>query len=286
MFFGNTRPGPSASSPITPIASSIVIKSVADLQTQIGDELDSFVKDHPVPGPKTAASPELVAAWRTFPRSRPWYSKHIKRLADISASVNAEQAVAELILQWLPPAFGSAQPGQAFMRSQFVFAKFTQRLGCLSVSTAASGNQKELAAKQQEETRNMEVVQTVVCITVCDVLAALLEPRAGRGSPIDPDLGHICVQLAFAQFNPQNDRTRMLEQTMHASRACMRTRSHSVPSPLDDSVLPWLLPLLTPMNASPLDPRGSGRRLQGTNSRVVGRGRLSPRPDSFRPDSQ
>ena len=115
----------------------------------------------------------------------------------------------------------------------------------------------------------MEAVQTVVCITVCDVLAALLEPREGRdGSSIDPDLGHRCVQLAFAQFNPQNDRTRTLEQTLHASRACMRTRAHFHPFP--HSGLPWLLPLSTPMEASPLGPRGSGHRAQGANRRVVG----------------
>ena len=43
----------------------------------------------------------------------------------------------------------------------------------------------------------------MVCIAVCDILAALLHPRPGRlGTPIDPDVGQICVQLAFGQSHP------------------------------------------------------------------------------------
>ena len=132
----------------------------------------------------------------------------LTRLADISASVDAEQAVAELVLQWLPPSIGASQPGAAFSKSQFDFARFTQRLGCLHVAASAGGgNRKELIAKQEEEARNRELVQIVVCVAVCDVLAALLNPRPGRvGTPIDPDIGQICVQLAFGQFNPASDR--------------------------------------------------------------------------------
>ena len=209
------------SSQITPIASSIVIKSLADLQTQLAAEIDAHISAYPVPGPKMAASPELIQAWRSFPRSCEWYTKHVSRLAAISASVNAEQAVAELVLQWLPPAFGSAQPGQAFLRSQFEFSKFSQRLRCLNVTLGMGGaDRKELTAKQHEEARNIEADQIVVCVAVCDVLAGLLAPHAGGGgAPIEPDLGHIVVQLAFAQFNPQSDRATAAAQCLNAQLA-------------------------------------------------------------------
>ena len=215
MFF-NTRPNQASSNAqVTPIASSIVIKSLSDLQTQLATEIDKQVAEFPVPAPKTAASAELVESWRRFPRSCEWYGKLIKRLAAVSASVSAEQAVAELTLQWLPPAFGSAQPGSAFLNSQFDFAKFAKRLECLNLTLGlGGGDRKELNAKQAEEARNLHVVQIVVCAAICDVLEALLEPRGGQVAPIDPDIGSACVQLAFDQFNPQSARATQAEKCL------------------------------------------------------------------------
>ena len=65
----------------------------------------------------------------------------------------------------------------------------------------------------------MHVVQIVVCGAVCDVLEALLEPRPNGGSPIDPDIGNICVRLAFDQFNPVSDRAMQLSQALHSTLA-------------------------------------------------------------------
>ena len=57
----------------------------------------------------------------------------------------------------------------------------------------AAASERELEAMPAEEARHMEIVQLIVCMAVCDVLAALLTPRADRlGTPIDPDLGHVC----------------------------------------------------------------------------------------------
>lgn len=221
MFFNQPgRQQQAASMSTAPIASSIVIKTLTDFQKLLADDIDKQVAANPVPGPKMKADEELVQSWRQFPRASDWYGKQVTRLANIASSVNAEQAVTELVLQWLPPAFGSAQPGQAFLRSQFGFDKFTKRLRCLTLTQMMGGSdRKEIAAKQAEEARNMETVQIVVCVAVCDLLAALLEPREGVPAPIDPDIGHICVQLAFAQFNPQSERANMARQLLHSDLA-------------------------------------------------------------------
>ena len=224
MFFGGPGgyPSSTAQAPITPIASSVVIKSLNDLQSQLATEIDAHVLAHPAPGPKSKeVSNELVQAWGRFPRSCEWYGRLITRLADRASSVDAEQAVAELVLQWLPPSIGASGPGSAFQRSQFDFSKFTKRLTCVQVASAFAGsNRKELQAKQDEQNRNTELVQIVVSITVCDVLAALLHPRPGRlGTPIDPDIGHICVQLAFGQFNPNSERAAMAATMLQATFA-------------------------------------------------------------------
>lgn len=156
-------------------------------------------------GPKDKVPAETAAAWRQFPRSCDWYGKTLTRIADICASVGVEQAVVEILLQWLPPAMGAIQPGMANLTSsQFDFDKFTKRLKCVSGSLDMGGmDSKELAAKQKLEGRNLEAVGVVVCVAACDVFAALLHPRPERlGSPIDPDIGHIIVRLAFGQFNP------------------------------------------------------------------------------------
>jgi hypothetical protein len=203
-----------------PIASSIVIKTLSDMQNQLAHAIDKHVSEHPAPGPKDRAPAELIRAWEQFPRSSEWYVKQVTRLANIAASVHAEQAVTELVLQWLPPAFGSAQPGQAFLRSQFGFERFTKQLRCLSLAQTIGGSERkeipwEIAARTAEEARNMETVQMVVCVAVCDLLVAVLQPREGRSSPIDPDIGNVCVQLAFAQFYPQSERANTSRQLLH-----------------------------------------------------------------------
>ena len=203
-----------------PIASSIVIKTLSDLQKQLAHAIDKHVSEHPAPGPKDRAPAELIQAWEQFPRSSECYVKQVKRLANIAASVHAEQAVTELVLQWLPPAFGSARPGQAFLRSQFGFERFTKQLRCLSLTQTNGGfERKEIAARTAEDVRHMETVQMVVCVAVCDLLVAVLQPREGRSVPIDPDIGNICVQLAFAQFNPQSERANTSRQLLHPDLA-------------------------------------------------------------------
>ena len=55
---------------------------------------------------------------------------------------------------------------------------------------------------------------------MCDVLAALLRPRPERtGTPIDPDVGHTCVQLAFGQFNPASERATLAAKVLHDALA-------------------------------------------------------------------
>jgi hypothetical protein len=229
MFgIGNSSNGPqygrvhASSVTVTPIASSVIIKSLTDMQSQLASAIDTHVAANPPPGPKAKdVSPELIEAWRQFPRSCDWYGKLLTRLADISASVDAEQAVAELVLQWLPPSIGASQPGSAFARSQFDFMRFTNRLKCLDVSSSFGGaNRKEVKEKQDMEKRNMQMVEVVVCIAVCDILAALLNPRPGRmGTPVDPDIGHVCVQLAFGQFDPSSKRAAEAAAVVHSALA-------------------------------------------------------------------
>ena len=113
MFFGGPGgyPSSTAQAPITPIASSVVIKSLNDLQSRLATEIDAHVLAHPAPGPKSKeVSNELVQAWGRFPRSCEWYGRLITRLADRASSVDAEQAVAE------QPGEHVAQPGSSLPR--------------------------------------------------------------------------------------------------------------------------------------------------------------------------
>ena len=64
----NNRQQGNASS-ITPIASSVVIKSLADMQSQLASAIDEQIRAYPPPGPKSTSPPEYVAAWCGFPRS-------------------------------------------------------------------------------------------------------------------------------------------------------------------------------------------------------------------------
>ena len=204
---------------VTPIASSTLIRTLGDLQERLAWSIDANILSHPPPGPKDKVPAETIAGWRSFPRSCDWYDRLVARIADISATVGAEQAVAELVLLWLPPAIGAGQPGAAFNRSQFDFAHFTGKLRCLSGTSGMGGvsDRKELAARQQEEARNAEVVSMVMCVAVCDVLAALLTPRPERrGPPLDPEISYRLVQLAFGQFNPHSG---ILGQMIHPAVA-------------------------------------------------------------------
>ena len=189
---------------VTPVSTSIVIKLLEELHANLASAIDKYAEWYPVPAPKQpTGAAELVAAWKAFPRCAPFYVPMLKRLAGVAASVNCEQAIAELVLQWLPPSAGAGMGGSAFMRSQFDFQNFQARINCVRPSFASS-DRKEQAAKQAEESRNMEVVQMVVGMVVCDVLHALLTPRPGQTAcPIDADTAHATVQLAFQRFNPQ-----------------------------------------------------------------------------------
>ena len=115
---------------------------------------------------------------------------------------------------------GAGMGGSAFMRSLFDFQNFQARINCVRPSFASS-DRKEQAAKQAEESRNMEVVQMVVGMVVCDVLHALLTPRPGQTAcPIDADTAHATVQLAFQRFNPQERQSAVaihpeLHQALH-----------------------------------------------------------------------
>ena len=291
MFFsggsggGPAYPRSAQSMAITPIASSVLIKSLSDMQSQLAKAIDAQVEAYPAPGPKAKDVPaDVVKAWCGFPRSLDWYGKLLTRLADIAASVDGEQAMAELVLQWLPSSIGASQPGAAFQRSQFDFVKFSQRLHCVQVASAFGGsNRKEFAAKQDEQNRNEHLVQIVVCIAVCDVLAALLAPRPERmGTPIDPDIGHTCVQLAFGQFNPASE---------------VRTARSSPPTSRSSHPCYTLLALLAcsprsaPVHAA-RDPRGqgapprSGFALAPAHGGIVGGGGVAPRTLALRSDRQ
>ena len=70
MFF-NARGGAAPAAQSAPIASSIVIKSLADLQTQLAADIDEHIAAHPVLAPSKAKPDEAaLAAWRGFPRDR------------------------------------------------------------------------------------------------------------------------------------------------------------------------------------------------------------------------
>ena len=206
---------------VTPVSTSIVIKLLEELHANLASAIDKYAEWYPVPAPKQpSGAAELVAAWKAFPRCAPFYVPMLKRLAGVAASVNCEQAIAELVLQWLPPSAGAGMGGSAFMRSQFDFQNFQARINCVRPSFASS-DRKEQAAKQAEESRNMEVVQMVVGMVVCDVLHALLTPRPGQTAcPIDADTAHATVQLAFQRFNPQERQSAVaihpeLHQALH-----------------------------------------------------------------------
>ena len=206
---------------VTPVSTSIVIKLLEELHANLASAIDKYAEWYPVPAPKQpTGAAELVAAWKAFPRCAPFYVPMLKRLAGVAASVNCEQAIAELVLQWLPPSAGAGMGGSAFMRSQFDFQNFQARINCVRPSFASS-DRKEQAAKQAEESRNMEVVQMVVGMVVCDVLHALLTPRPGQTAcPIDTDTAHATVQLAFQRFNPQERQSAVaihpeLHQALH-----------------------------------------------------------------------
>ncbi|KAL1500108.1 hypothetical protein AB1Y20_012781 [Prymnesium parvum] len=186
---------------ITPVGSSIIIKLLADLQTQLVAAVDETVARVGVASPKTPPTPEAIEEWRNFPLSMAGYKAQLSRLAAVAASVGCEQAVTELMLRWLPPEMGAMLGGVAFQRSQFEYGKFVERLKCLKLGQ--SGNDKQQKAMQAEEQRNTELVKSVTAVVVCDVLEAILAPRPNREFiMLDPDIGHVCVQLAFHNYQP------------------------------------------------------------------------------------
>ena len=101
----------------------------------VGYSLNSAPADarHGVPASAKGGLPsELVAAYRAFPNSEPFYSRALNRLAEVSAAAQCEQAVTELMLRWLPLAASAGLGGSAFVNSQFDFASFEKRLAGLA----------------------------------------------------------------------------------------------------------------------------------------------------------
>ena len=71
-----TRAAPRSAARGPSTASAIVIKLVEDMQVELAGAIESFVRTHGVPASAKGGLPsELVAAYRAFPNSEPFYSR-------------------------------------------------------------------------------------------------------------------------------------------------------------------------------------------------------------------
>ena len=140
----------------------ILVSLLDSLLSQLAKDLDAHIFTHGVPEAKAVLDEQQLAAWRGFPRCCALYAAQLERLASVAASVQCEQLLCEIVLQWAPP--GQAVGGGAtpIARSQFDLVRFQERVRNL-VGRQTEG---QLLAGQGSDVCITELAQSIMAIAV------------------------------------------------------------------------------------------------------------------------
>ncbi len=90
-----------------PVTAGVVVTLFEKFQEELAGAIDAHVTLHGVPAPaKTPADPNVLSAWKSFPRSCGFYTQSLERIGKVGSAMRCQQSLVELVLQWRPPTTG------------------------------------------------------------------------------------------------------------------------------------------------------------------------------------